>query len=86
MHPTMSYYLAQARIADMRSQADRDAIARAARRARRAPAQEAVSSHRPRRAAAALGRRVQRILVAATADIRRRALAAPARSTGQERP
>ncbi len=82
MHPTINYYLAQARIADMQRQADRDAIARAARRARGA-GQKAVSRRRPRRAAA--GRRVQAILVAATAHIRRRELAAPVQSTGQER-
>jgi hypothetical protein len=34
MHPTISYYLATARAAELRSQAQRDALARAARRAR----------------------------------------------------
>ena len=34
MHPTVSYYLAQARTADLRHRAKRDAAARAARRAR----------------------------------------------------
>jgi len=32
MHPTISYYLAQARIADLRNRAQRDTLARAARR------------------------------------------------------
>jgi len=35
MHPTISYYLATARAAELRSQAQRDALARAARHARR---------------------------------------------------
>jgi len=34
MHPTLSYHLAQARTADLRHRARRDALARAARRAR----------------------------------------------------
>jgi hypothetical protein len=34
MHPTISYYLATARAAELRSQAQRDALARAARHAR----------------------------------------------------
>jgi hypothetical protein len=34
MHPTISYHLAAARAADLRSQAQRDALARAARHAR----------------------------------------------------
>lgn len=34
MHPTTSYYLATARIADMRREAERDALVRAARHAR----------------------------------------------------
>jgi hypothetical protein len=34
MHPTTSYHLAQARIADLRQHAQRDTLARAARRAR----------------------------------------------------
>ena len=34
MHPTISYYLATARAAELRSQAQRDALARAARQAR----------------------------------------------------
>ena len=34
MHPTISYHLAQARIADLRRHAQRAALARAARRAR----------------------------------------------------
>ena len=33
MHPTISYYLTTARTADMRRQAERDALARAARQA-----------------------------------------------------
>ena len=36
MHPIISYELAKARIAEMHSQARRDALARAARQARRA--------------------------------------------------
>ena len=35
MHPTISYYLAQARIADLRHHAQRGTLARAARRRRR---------------------------------------------------
>jgi hypothetical protein len=35
MHPTISYHLAKARAAELRSQAQRDALARAARPARR---------------------------------------------------
>jgi len=38
MHPTIDYELAQARLADLRHQAQREARARAARRARRTPA------------------------------------------------
>jgi hypothetical protein len=34
MHPTLSYHLAQARTADLRHRAQRDTLARAARRAR----------------------------------------------------
>jgi hypothetical protein len=37
MHPQLSYYRATARDADLRQQAERDALARAARRARRHP-------------------------------------------------
>jgi hypothetical protein len=40
MHPTVSYELMQARIADLHRQAQRDALARAARRARRPPRQQ----------------------------------------------
>jgi len=36
MHPTIGYHLAQAQMADLRSQAERATLARAARRARRA--------------------------------------------------
>jgi hypothetical protein len=36
MHPTIGYHLAQARLADLRHQAQRDTLAHAARRARRA--------------------------------------------------
>ena len=36
MHPTIGYHLAQARAADLHCQAERDTLARAARRARRA--------------------------------------------------
>ena len=35
MHPTISYHLAQARIAELHDQARRDALARATRRERR---------------------------------------------------
>jgi hypothetical protein len=35
MHPSLSYYLATARAADLRQQAQRDALTRAARRERR---------------------------------------------------
>jgi hypothetical protein len=41
MHPTIGYHLAQARAADLHCQAERDTLARAARRARRA------HTHRP---------------------------------------
>jgi hypothetical protein len=34
MHPTLSYHLAQARTADLRHRAQRDTLARTARRAR----------------------------------------------------
>jgi hypothetical protein len=34
MHPTLSHHLAQARTADLRHRAQRDTLARAARRAR----------------------------------------------------
>ena len=51
MHPTISYYLATARAAELRSQAQRDALARAARHARRhklehAPPRLAAAGHR----------------------------------------
>jgi hypothetical protein len=36
MHPTTGYHLAQAHLADLRHQAERDALARAARQGRRA--------------------------------------------------
>ena len=39
MHPSLNYYLATARAADLRHQAQRDALARAARRERRHPGQ-----------------------------------------------
>ena len=46
MHPTLSCELAKARIADMHRQAQRDALARAARRARhRRPYQPALRIH-----------------------------------------
>jgi hypothetical protein len=38
MHPTTSYHLAQARIADLRQHAQRDTLARAARRGAASPA------------------------------------------------
>lgn len=37
MHPTIRYELGKARVADLHHQAQRDALARAARRPRRAP-------------------------------------------------
>ena len=45
MHPAIHHDLAQARIADLHRQAQRDALARAARRARHA---RALHSHRGR--------------------------------------
>jgi hypothetical protein len=56
MNPQLSYYLATARAADLRRQAQHDALARAARRAQR---------HQPRHPAPRLpatGRRVLRFL------------------------
>jgi hypothetical protein len=53
MHPTISYYLAHARIAGLRDQALRNARAREAGRARRASAcSSSTSSTRPERPAA----------------------------------
>jgi hypothetical protein len=48
MHPTIRYELGQARVADLHHQAQRDALARAARHPRR------VSEHPPRRRLPAL--------------------------------
>jgi hypothetical protein len=55
MEPTINQYLAQARIAEFRHQAQRDALVRAARRERRS--QRRLSRH-PTPARPALGRRV----------------------------
>jgi hypothetical protein len=56
MHPTIHEYLAKTRIADLHRQAQRDALARAASKARRAPAHR--RSHRLRRFPAVMARRV----------------------------
>ncbi len=63
MHPMMSYELAQARIADLRREASRDAIAKAARQVRRAR-QEGDCNPPARRAAGVLARRLRAALVA----------------------
>jgi hypothetical protein len=63
MHPSMSYELAQARIADLQRQASRDAIAKAARQARRAR-QEDDCKPPARRAAGVLARRLRAALAA----------------------
>jgi hypothetical protein len=57
----MSYELAQARIADLQRQASRDAIAKAARQARRA-GQEGDCSPPARRAGRLLARRLRTAL------------------------
>ena len=62
MHPTISYYLATARAAELRSQAQRDALARAARHARTHKLEHAA----PRLAAA--GRRLLTSLRPAAPD------------------
>jgi len=62
MHPTISYYLATARAAELRSQAQRDALARAARHARTHKLEHAA----PRLAAA--GRRLLTFLRPAAPD------------------
>ena len=54
MHPTISYHLAQARIADLRNHAQRAALARAAHRARPGPRRHAAPL------LSALGRLVRR--------------------------
>ena len=61
MHPTISYELAQARIADLRRQAGHEATARAARQARRARHDDA-SNPFARRAAGLLARRLRTAL------------------------
>ncbi|HET6192667.1 MAG TPA: hypothetical protein VFE59_37360 [Trebonia sp.] len=53
MHPTISYYLATARAAELRSQAQRGALARAARHAR---------THKPEHAAPRLAGAGRRLL------------------------
>lgn len=59
MHPITSYEVAKVHIADLHRQAQRDALARAARRAHR------VSAHRPGHpAAAAPSAAVRRLLTA----------------------
>jgi hypothetical protein len=55
MEPTFNYYLAQARIAEFRHQAQRDALIRAARRERRSHRR---SSAHPAPERPAFGRRV----------------------------
>ena len=62
MHPTISYHLATARAAELRSQAQRDALARAARHARTHKLEHAA----PRLAAA--GRRLLTSLRPAAPD------------------
>ena len=58
MYPTSSYELAKARVAELHHQAERDALARAARRGRRALTRQATPhALRP----PAVGRRVVRI-------------------------
>jgi hypothetical protein len=56
MHPTIHEYLAKTRTADLHRQAQRDALARAASKGRRASAQQ--RSHRLRRFPAVMARRV----------------------------
>ena len=58
MHPIISYELAKARIAEMHSQARRDALARAARQARRE------RTHQPGYPAPAHPSAVRRLLAA----------------------
>ena len=55
MEPTINQYVAQARVAEFRQQAQRDALIRAARRERRSQRR---SSRRPAPARPAFGRRV----------------------------
>jgi hypothetical protein len=81
-NPTISYDLARARIAELHRQADRDALAHAARRARR----DAVSTAPSRRAAGGLAPRLRTVLVTAADDLRRRLLAAPGRPTQEQQP
>jgi hypothetical protein len=56
MHPEIHYQLMQARVADLHRAAQRDALARAARRARRQP-----SGH-PAPRLPAIGRRIMTVL------------------------
>jgi hypothetical protein len=58
MHPTISYELAKARIADLHRQAERDRIAHAARRARRTQSRH----NRPAHPASVLARRMLALL------------------------
>jgi len=58
MHPELHYQLAQARVADLHRQAQRDALARAARRARRK------RTRRPGHPAAGYPAAVRRLLTA----------------------
>jgi hypothetical protein len=55
MEPTITYHLAQARMAELHHQAERDALIRAARRERRSQRR---SSRHPAPARPAFGRRV----------------------------
>lgn len=59
MHPAIHHDLAQARIADLHRQAQRDALARAARQARHA---RAVHNHRGREFPAVIARQVLIVL------------------------
>jgi hypothetical protein len=63
MHSEIQHYLAQAQIADLHRQAQRDALARAASRARHARAQQ--PSHPVRGLPAAIARRVHAVLAGA---------------------
>jgi hypothetical protein len=66
MHPTISSQLAEARIADLRRQADQRALVRAARQARRARLDDGGASRtrRTRGTAGVLARRLRAVLVA----------------------
>jgi hypothetical protein len=59
MHPTVSYGLMQAQIADLHRQAQRDTLAHTARRGRRPPRQQSVP---PGPRLPAIGRRILTII------------------------